>query len=153
MSPSLRPLLVGSTEGAPSRRRVPLLVGAVFVSVFVAYAVGVFRVSGGVVWLAGEAAAVGVLVAGVLAYRGNGVAFAWAVVYAALLGNHANHYLLGLSGRSLAERTVAFLGPDGLAVVAIQAVVLGTLAWVVGAVAARIVEAVRTRRAASDWFR
>ena len=153
MSPSLRSLLVGSADGTPSGRTIPPLVGAVFVSVFAAYAAGVFRVSGGVVWLAGEAAAVGVLAAGWLAYRGYGMAFAWVIVYAALLGFNADHYLLGLSGRSLAERTIAFLGPDGLAVVGIQAIVLGTLAWIVGAVAVRAVETIGAHRAASDGGR
>lgn len=149
MSPSLRTLLVGSAEHDARRRIDLLLVAAVFGSVFAAYAVGVFRVSGGVVWLAGGAAVVGVLVAVVLAYRGEGLALAWAVVYAALLGYNADHYLLGLSGRPVAERLVALLEPDGLAFVAVEALVLGTLAWVAGTLVALAVDAVRDRRPTS----
>jgi small neutral amino acid transporter SnatA (MarC family) len=141
MSPSLRTLLVGSAEHDARRRADLLLVAAVFGSVFAAYAVGVFRVSGGVVWLAGGAA--------VVAYRGEGLALAWAVVYAALLGYNADHYLLGLSGRPVAERLVALLEPDGLAFVAVEALVLGTLAWVAGTLVALAVDAVRDRRPTS----
>ena len=97
-------------------------------------------------FLAGEAALVGVLAAAVLAYRGAGLALAWATVYGALLGHGADHYLFGLSGRPLAERVAAFLGPDGLAFVGVEALALGTLAWVAGAVASRAAAEIRGRR-------
>ncbi|WP_281195003.1 hypothetical protein [Halorubrum sp. F4] len=143
MSPSIRARLLRRPEirAIPSPRlTVPL---ACFLGVFAAYAVGVFTIAGGAVFLAGDAAAVGVVAAAALAYRRGGLAVAWVTVYASLLGYSADHYLLGLSGRSLGERLVAFLGVDGLVFVGIEALVLGTLAWVAGTVAARIVGSVR----------
>jgi hypothetical protein len=147
MSPSLRTVLLGSEGHDPFRGL--LLAPLCFLGVFAAYAVGVFDVSGGVVFLAGQAAVVGTLAAAALAYRRDGLAAAWIVVYAALLGSNADHYLLGLSGRPVGERIVAFLGIDGLVFVGIQALVLGTLAWVAGSVLARAVAVVRDRRVAT----
>ncbi|GAA0531265.1 hypothetical protein ABNG02_01780 [Halorubrum ejinorense] len=100
-------------------------------------------ISGGVVFLAGQAAVLGVLVAAVLAYRRAGVALAWATVYGALLGQNADHYLLGLPGRPLGERVVALVGLDGLVFVGVEALALGTIAWVVGAGGRLAVERVR----------
>ncbi|MUW14640.1 hypothetical protein GJ633_08140 [Halorubrum sp. CBA1125] len=127
--PSLRTLLLGRKRDGdyPDPRLVvpPLCFGLVFA----AYALGVFAVTGGVVFLAADAATVGVLTAAALAFRRGGLLASWGAVYAALLGQSADHYLLGLSGRSLAERLAAFLGPDGLVFLGVQALVLGTLAW------------------------
>ena len=141
-----RRVLLGSNRSDSPRRHRLLAPPLLFVAVFAAYALGVFEVSGGVVFLAGEAAVVGVLAAGVLAYRRTGVALAWATVYGALLGYNADHYLLGLPGRPLGERVAALLGPDGLAFVGVEALVLGTVAWVAGAAAVRAIESLRTRR-------
>jgi hypothetical protein len=105
---------------------------ACFALVFAAYAAGIFEVAGGVVFLAGDAAAVGSLAAAALAVRRNGLVASWTVVYAALLGYSADHYLLGLSGRSLGDRLVALLGVDGLVYLGVQALVIGTLAWLAG---------------------
>ncbi|OYR38104.1 MULTISPECIES: hypothetical protein [unclassified Halorubrum] len=144
MSLARRVLLGSNRNGSPRRYRL-LVPPLLFLAVFAAYAVGAFEVSGGVVFLAGDAAVVGVLAAAVLAYRRAGLALAWASVYGALLGYNADHYLLGLSGRPLGERVAALVGPDGLAFVGVEAVVLGTLAWVGGAAAARAAEALRSR--------
>jgi hypothetical protein len=140
-----RRVLLGSNRNGPPRRYRLLVPPLLFVGVFAAYAVGAFEVSGGVVFLAGDAAVVGVLAAAVLAYRRAGLALAWATAYGALLGYNADHYLLGLSGRSLGGRVAAFLGPDGLVFVGVQALALGTLAWIAGAAADRAVEAFRAR--------
>lgn len=145
MSLARRALLGSNGNDSPRRRRL-LVPPLLFLAVFAAYALEVFTVSGGVVFLAGDAAALGFLAAAVLAYRGAGLALAWASVYGALLGYNADHYLLGLSGRPLGERVAAFLGPDGLVFVGVEALALGTLAWVAGAVAVRAVEEIRARR-------
>lgn len=143
--PSLRTLLVGPKRTRP-RPDLRLLVPPLcFAFVFAAYALGAFEISGGVVFLAWDAAVVGVVAAAGLAFRRSGVVASWVTVYAALLGYSANHYFLGLSGRSLGERFVALLGVDGLVYLSVQAVVLGTLAWLVGTVAARVVPALRER--------
>jgi hypothetical protein len=141
-----RRVLLGSNRNDSPRRHRLLAPPLLFLAVFAAYAVGVFDISGGVVFLAGEAAIIGVLAAAVLAYRRAGLALAWAAVYGALLGFNADHYLLGLSSRPLGERVAAFLGLDGLVFVGVEALVLGTLAWVAGAIAVRAVEVIRVRR-------
>lgn len=145
MSLARRALLGSDQNGSPRRRRL-LVPPLLFLAVFAAYALGFFEIAGGVAFLAGEAAIVGVLAAAVLAYRRAGLALAWAAVYGALLGSNADHYLLGLSGRPRGERVAAFLGPDGLAFVGVEALALGTIAWVAGAVAVRAVEETRDRR-------
>ncbi|WP_256402456.1 hypothetical protein [Halorubrum salinum] len=144
---SLRTLLLGPPRDRP--RPDPRLAAppACFALVFVAYAVGAFEIGGGVVFLAGHAAAVGVLAAAGLAVRRGGLIAAWATVYAALLGYSANHYLLGLPGRPLAERLVALFDLDGLVYLGVQALVLGTLAWVIGAGAALSIQRLRERAA------
>ncbi|WP_144798194.1 hypothetical protein [Halorubrum depositum] len=143
-----RRVLLGSNRNGPPRRYRLLAPPLLFLAVFAAYALGAFEISGGVVFLAGDAALVGVLAAAVLAYRRAGLALAWATVYGALLGYSADHYLLGLSGRSLGERVAALVELDGLVFVGVEALALGTLAWAVGVTARRAVEEVRARRGA-----
>jgi len=141
-----RRVLLGATPDGSSRRYRPLVPPLLFLVSFAGYALGVFAHAGGVVFVAVDAAAVGVLAAAVLAYRRAGIALAWGAVYAALLGANADHYLLGLSGRSLGERVGALVELDGLAFVGVEALALGTIAWVAGAVAGRAVAEVRDRR-------
>ncbi|WP_128903904.1 hypothetical protein [Halorubrum amylolyticum] len=132
-----RRVLLGSTGNAPDRRYRLLVPPLLFLVVFAAYALGIFEIGGGVVFLAGQAALVGVVAAAGLAFRRAGLALAWAAVYAALLGYNAVHYLLGLSGRSWEGRVAALLAVDGLVFVGVEAFVLGTLAWVAGRAAVR----------------
>lgn len=150
MSSPLRAVLLGSSQTGSHRWYRFVVPPLLFIGVFAAYALEIFEIAGGVVFLAGEAAVVGAVTAAVLAYRRAGLAFAWITVYAALLGYNADHYLLGLSGRSLGERVVAFLEIDGLAFVGVEALVLGTLAWIVGTIAVRVVEGVRARERESS---
>lgn len=51
-------------------------------------------------------------------------------------GAHADHVFFGLSGRSLAERAVVFVDTEALILLAVQAILVGTIAVVVGALAA-----------------
>lgn len=135
MVPQLRHVLFGS---APRQRSVPLALAAVLFGVtFAAYALDVFQVAGGVVFLPGHAAVVGALGAAWVGYRRSGLALAWLVAYAALLGYNADHSFLGLSGRSFAERAGAFLRLDGLVFLGVEALVLGTLGFLGGMVCAR----------------
>jgi len=142
---SPRALLLGRDRDRP--RPDPRLVAPplCFALVFVAYAVGVFEVAGGVILLAGDATVAGVLAAVALAVRERGVIASWATVYAALLGHRADHYLLGLSGRSLGDRVVAFFGVDGLAVLGVAALAAGTVGWVAGTAVRLAVGRVRGR--------
>ncbi|MFB6097472.1 MAG: hypothetical protein ABEJ74_08800 [Haloferacaceae archaeon] len=142
---SARSVVLG-TDSTPARWSTDVLVAlGLFVLVWIAYAVGAFAISGGVVFLAWDAAVVGVAAATVLAARSHGLAASWLTVYASLLGYNADHYLLGLSHRPLGYRVAAFLQPDGLGFVAVEALVLGTLAWAVGRGVALAVEVARTR--------
>lgn len=145
MAPSLRRALLGASRERRRWHRDAAAVALVFLATLAAYAVGVFRIQGGVVWLAGDAALLGVLAAVALAYRGRGLLVAWAAVYAALLGYGADHYLLGIAHRPVTERLAALLALDGLAFLAAEAVALGTLAWACGALLGRAVRAVRGR--------
>lgn len=145
MASALRVALSGSNRdrSRPSLRIVaPPLCFAVAVA---AYAVGVFSVAGGVVFVPFDAAALGVVVAVGLAYRRDGLLAAWGTVYAALLGYSAVHSA-SLSGRSLVERAAAFLSPDGLVFLGVEALVFGTVAWLVGTLAAVGVDRIRERR-------
>lgn len=145
--PSLHTFLFGPPQER-SRPDPRIVVPPIcFLLVFVAYAVGAFEIAGGVVFLAADAAVVGVLTAAGLAVRRSGLLASWVTVYAALLGQNADHYLLGLSGRSLTERAVALLGLDGLVYLGVQALVLGTLAWVTGVVVSLAFERFRERAA------
>jgi hypothetical protein len=142
--PSPRALLLGRDRDRPRpdpRLAAPPLC---FALVFVAYAVGVFEVAGGAILLAGDATVAGVLAAVWLGVRERGAVASWAVVSAALLGHRADHYLLGLSGRSLGERVVAFFGVDGLAVLGAAALAAGTAGWVAGTALRLAVGRVRT---------
>jgi hypothetical protein len=149
MSASLRPALLGSSAPPRDWRYELLLVALVlFGSVFGAYAVGLFAVSGGVVFLPGQATLVGLVCAASLGALGRGTLYGWVAVYAALLGETADHYLLGLSGRSLGARVGALLEPDGLTVLLVAALVLGTLSWGLGRLGVWAVAAVRRERSA-----
>ncbi|WP_434521238.1 hypothetical protein [Halorubrum sp. AS12] len=145
MSLARRVLLGSNPNGSPRRHRL-LVPPLLFLVSFAAYALGVFAHAGGVVFLAFDAAALGVLAAAVLAYRRAGIALAWVAVYGSLLGSNADHYLLGLPGRPLGERVAALVAPDGLVFVGVEALVLGTVAWVAGALASRAVAELRDRR-------
>jgi hypothetical protein len=138
-----RRVLLGSNPNDSPRRRRLLVPPLLFLVSLAAYALGVFAHAGGVVFLAVDAAALGVLAAAVLAYRRAGMALAWGSVYGALLGSNANHYLLGLPGRPLGERVAALVELDGLVFVGVEALALGTVAWVVGTVGRLAVERVR----------
>lgn len=132
MVPSLRPLLFGRTL-SPRRRYVSLsLIVVVFGFTFVAYALDVFQVSGGVVFLAGHAALVGFLGAILIGYRHSGLLTAWGVSYAAFLGYSADHNFLGLSHRPILDRAAAFFQLDGLVFLGIEALVIGTIGFLIG---------------------
>lgn len=145
MVSALRAALVGSNRdrSRPSVRLVtPPLCFAVAVA---AYTVGVSSIAGGVVFVPFDAAALGVVAAVGLAYRRDGLLAAWVTVYAALLGYSAYHSF-GLSGRSLVERAAAFLSADGLVFLGVEALVFGTVAWLVGTLAAVAADRIRERR-------
>lgn len=119
-------------EGVASLVSGVVLAVALFVLTFVSYAVGVFQVSGGVVFVAWDAAIVGAIGAAWVGIRRDGLAYAWLVTLAALYGARADHVFLGLSGRTLREQFGLLLRLDAFVYLFGQAVAIGTLAFVVG---------------------
>ncbi|WP_255151545.1 hypothetical protein [Halorarius halobius] len=115
---------------------------ACFLGTFAAYAVGVFHIAGGVIFIPGEAALVGLVAATLVGLARGGAVPGWLLAAASLYGYRADHAFLGLSGRTLAEQTAYFLGVEGLVVLAVQGVVIGTLAVAVGALARAGMDAV-----------
>jgi len=128
----VRALLVGSGPAGCHRSLVALLAAVSFVTALAGYASGAFAVAGGLVWIPGHAALVGIAAACVAGYARSGLVSAWVVAYASLLGYAADHAFLGLSGRSVPEQVASFLRPDGLAVLAVEGVAIGTLGFVLG---------------------
>lgn len=138
MALHLRDVLLGNTTTRRRRYTSLALPPVLFVLTFAAYALDVFQVSGGVVFLAAHAALVGIVGAAWVGYRRAGLVVAWVTTYAALLGQSADHYLLSQSpSHSLTDRAAAFLQPDGLVFLGVEALVLGTLAYLLGALCER----------------
>lgn len=132
MLSSLRAILLGTKY---SHSRALLTVGValgVFVIAVAAYTLDLFAVSGGVVWIPFHAALVGTVVAFWIGYTRRGLVFAWIVTDGALLGYHANHAFFGLSGRDFTEQLAYFVRADGLVFLGVEAIVLGTVAFVLG---------------------
>jgi hypothetical protein len=103
-----------------------------FCLVFVLYAVGLFSTSGGLVWIPWDAAILGLVAGCLVGYLRIGLVFAWSVGVAALLGAHADHALVGLADRPLAERLGYFARLDGLTFYAVEGVLVGTIAFLAG---------------------
>ncbi|MFD1512548.1 hypothetical protein [Halomarina rubra] len=102
-----------------------------FVVTFALYAVGVFSVSGGVVFIPSHAAVVGMLAAAAAGLARGGLVAAWTVSFGVLYGFRADHVFLGLSYRPLLGRVAIFVEPESLAVYGIEAVIVGTIPFVV----------------------
>ncbi len=147
LTPSTRSFLVGPSRAGRRRHLVVGLAG--FVVTFVAYALGIFYVSGGLVFIPYHAAVVGMLVSCWVGYRNGGLVIGWVVTYASLLGYHADHAFIGISRRPLPYRISYFLRPDGLAALAVEGVILGSLAFVVGYLLRLGIELARSRSSAA----
>ena len=135
VSLDLRTVAIG--RGRSRRRRSVLVLVAilVFITSFGGYALEVFAVSGGLVWIPFHAAVVGMLAAGWVGFRGEGLVVGWVLTYSSFLGWHADWALFEISRRPLTARLAYFTRLDGLAALGIEALVLGTAAVAVGTVA------------------
>jgi hypothetical protein len=132
MSSALHALLVGSDRSDAPPYLVAALAFGGFVGTVAAYVLEIFVISGGIVWIPFHAAVVGMCAGCLVGYVRRGLLFAWIVTYTALLGYRADHAFFGLPGRSLGEQAAYFLEPEGLAVLAFEAVVLGAIAFGLG---------------------
>ncbi|WP_338726855.1 hypothetical protein [Haladaptatus sp. DJG-WS-42] len=151
MVPTLRSLFLGSKQ--PRWLFVAFLTCGLFALTFAAYAVGLFRVTGGVVFIPYDAALVGVLAAFGVGYARRGLLVAWIFAYASLLGYLADHAFFGLSYRPFLDQLGYFLQLDGLAFLAVEALVLGTLAFIVGMTVSAVIAFVRRERLSSPQSR
>lgn len=129
---------------APARRDGPefliagLAIGG-FLLTLAAYATGLAAVSGGVVWIPSHAALVGLVAALVVGSLRGGLLSAWLVAAAPLLAFRADWAFFGLSSRTRPEQVAYFLDVEGLAVLGLLAIVLGTLAFALGWAGRRLV--------------
>lgn len=129
---SLRSILLGTKASTHHPYSVLMVAVGVFVLTLLAYAVGFFTVSGGVIWIPFYAAVVGMIAGFWVGYARRGMLFGWLVTYTALLGYHANSAFIGQSRQGLLEQFRYFTRIDGLGYLAVVALVLGTLVFTLG---------------------
>jgi hypothetical protein len=145
MVPNLRTALVGRPRSRLLWAVDVLVVVSVLVGTFGAYALGVFRVSGGVIVLPAAATFVGFVVAVGVGARRSGLIVAWLGLFAAYVGFRAEWAFLGLSGHSLGGELAFLLDPVGLAVFGIATLVIGTVGFAVGHLGRASIERFRSR--------
>ena len=143
MALSIREVLFGSDYSRFEHNLGILGAVTLFGATFAAYALDLFAVSGGVIVLPGDATTVGIVAAALIGYRSGGMLFAWLSFFAAYLGFRADWAFLGLSGRDIADKLAFFFDPVGLAILAVVAVLIGTLAFGAGVLVRRSLELVR----------
>lgn len=131
MAAKLRSAILGSNHVADRTYVGLALALGVFVTTLIAYALGIFSASGGLVWIPFHAAAVGMIAGFWIGYSRRGLLFAWMVTYTSLLGYHADHAVSELSG--LTEQLRYFVRLDSLMFLAVEGIVLGTIAFILGA--------------------
>ncbi|MFC6989088.1 hypothetical protein ACFQJD_10895 [Haloplanus sp. GCM10025708] len=145
MVPALRTVLVGHARSRFQWTLDVLFAVSILVATFVAYALGLFQASGGVIVLPADATLVGFAVAvGVGAHRG-GLLVAWLVQFAAYVGFRADWAFLGLSSHSLGGKLAFLFDPVGLAVLGVATLTIGTFGFGVGYVGRWSIERLRER--------
>jgi hypothetical protein len=132
MSLSLRHVLVGHNRSWHRWALWSFLALVLGVITFTAYVLDVFTVMGGVVFIPGDAALVGIGAAAVVGYLRGGLLIAWLGSFTSLLGFRAYHAFPGLSSRTFPEQLAFFFDPEGLFVYTVEGLVVGVLPFVVG---------------------
>lgn len=135
MTPALKTVLLGRQYSRFQRTLGVLFAVTLSIATFAAYAIELFAVTGGVIVLPGDATLIGFVAAVGIGTQRGGLAFAWLAQFAAYVGFHANWALLGLSSHSPAGKLAFFFDPVTLAVLAVAAVLIGTIGFGVGALA------------------
>lgn len=146
MDRSMQAVLVGRDETGLTRYTLLGLTIVLFLVSFGAYALEIFAVSGGLVWIPQDAALLGMVAAAWVGYHRLGLVFGWVVTYASLLGYAAESAMLEISARPFVDRVAAFLRPDGLLFLGVEALVLASIAVTVGYLGRLGIEAWRARR-------
>jgi hypothetical protein len=129
---SVRAVLVGRDYNRFQRNLDLLYAVGVLFATFAAYWVGLFQVTSGVIVLPEDAMLVGFVAAVSIGIRRGGLLIAWALPFASYLGFRADWAFLGLSTRSLGGKIAFFFEPVGVTVLAVAAIVTGTLGFTFG---------------------
>lgn len=132
MVPALQTVLFGHHDSRFQRALGVLFATGILISTFVAYALGFFEVTGGVLVLPEDATLVGFIAAIGIGSRRGGLAFAWLALFAAYVGFRADWALLGLSSHSLAGKLAFLFDPVGPAIFAVATIVIGTMGFSLG---------------------
>lgn len=132
MTPSARSLVLGRSVSRRDRFVDAALVVLAGLVSFVAYALDVFTVSGGVVVVPGDATLLGIVVAALVGYRGTGLLLGWLAAFAPLFAFGAEWGLLGLSGHDLAGKLAFVFDPTSLVVYGVTAAIVGGVGYSTG---------------------
>ena len=131
MGISLHSAIVGANHSTRSRAIVLMLAVGGFISTFAGYASGLFSTAGGVLLIPFYAAVVGMSAGCWAGYSKSGLLLAWLLAYTPMLGFHAESALLGPTGQSLGEQLAYLVRSDILVVLGTQAIIFGTVAFVI----------------------
>ncbi|WP_092730121.1 hypothetical protein [Halopenitus persicus] len=152
MVPALRTVLVGRPRSRYQWTLDGLVALTVLIGTFVAYALGVFQVSGGVVVLPGAATLVGFAVAAGVGARRSGLLVAWVSLFAAYIGFQAEWAFLGLSSHSLGGKLAFLFDPVGLVVLGVASLIIGTVGFAVGHLGRVGIEQFRNRTVSQQSY-
>jgi hypothetical protein len=128
----VRTILVGRDYNRFQRNLDLLYAVGLLIGTFAAYGVGFFQVTGGVIVLPEDATLVGFVAAVGIGIRRGGLLIGWALPFAAYLGFRADWALLGLSSHSFVGKIAFFFAPVGLGILAVAAIIIGTLGFITG---------------------
>ena len=140
---TIRRILVGSKRGSPQRTVLIGVALGLFGVTFLAYELGIFYHSGGVVFVPFHAAVVGLIAACWTGYRQAGVVTGWGLTYFGFLGWRAE-WATDISPRPLSERISYVVQLDGLIVLAIIGVGVAVIGFTVGAIVRKAINGLRT---------
>jgi len=132
MVPAPRTVLLGRRRSRFQWALDTLIAVSILVGTFGAYAVGLVRVSGGVIILPAAATLVGFIVTVGAGARHAGLLVAWLGQFAAFVGFRADWAFLGLSGHTFRGKLAFLFDPIGLAVIGVATLVIGTAGFGVG---------------------
>lgn len=139
---ALHTIILGSDHGAPRRGLRTGLALGLFGLTFLAYELGVFFDSGGVVLIPFHAAIVGTIAAFWVGYSRNGLLFGWVLSYLSFLGWRAE-WATEISARPLTDRLAYVIRPDGLLALALIGVVVAVGGFTAGALTRRGIDKLR----------
>lgn len=140
---SLATILLGSDQVGFSWKYLTALGLTLFGVTFVAYDLGIFSHSGGVVFIPFHAALIGVIAAFWSGYSRNGLVAGWSLTYFSLLGWQAE-WATNISPRPFIHRVASIVQLDGLLALAIIGVVVAVIGFTSGAVAEKIITILQT---------